>query len=204
MLFRSFSAGDEPDGSAKYMINVLKNKNIQNSVHEFINKGGLILGICNGFQALIKSGLLPFGEIKDVDESAPTLTHNTIGRHISQMVKIKVVNDHSPWLQGMLGQNYIVPVSHGEGRFYSCDETLQQLIQQNQIATQYINDENNPTNLFPYNPNGSVYAVEGLISSTGNIFGRMSHPERMKPGRFKNIPEITYQNIFKNGVDYFL
>ena len=154
----------------------------------------MILGICNGFQALIKSGLLPYGEIKDLDPSAPTLTHNAIGRHISQMVRIKVVNDHSPWLQGMLHKEFIVPVSHGEGKFYSCNETLQKLIQNNQIATQYVDMNNDPTNLFPYNPNGSVYAVEGLISENGNVFGRMSHPERMKPGRFKNIPEISYQN----------
>lgn len=199
-----FSAGDEPDGSAKFIVNVLKNKTIQNSIHQLIHRGGLILGICNGFQALIKSGLLPYGEIKDLDPSAPTLTHNAIGRHISQMVKVKVVNDHSPWLQGMLNKEFIVPVSHGEGRFYSCNETLQKLIQNNQIATQYVDMKNDPTNLFPYNPNGSVYAVEGLISENGNVFGRMSHPERMKPGRFKNIPEINYQNIFKNGVDYFL
>jgi len=199
-----FSAGDEPDGSAKFMVNVLKNKRIQNSIHQLINKGGLILGICNGFQALIKSGLLPYAEIKDLDPSAPTLTHNSIGRHISQMVNVKVINDNSPWLQGMKDQSFIVPVSHGEGRFYSCDQTLRQLIQQNQIATQYVDLLHAPSNLFPYNPNGSLCAVEGLISNNGNIFGRMSHPERMKPGRFKNIPEITYQNIFKNGVDYFL
>lgn len=199
-----FSAGDEPDGSAKFIVNVLKNKTIQNSIHQLIQRGGLILGICNGFQALIKSGLLPYGEIKDLNSSAPTLTHNAIGRHISQMVKVKVVNDHSPWLQGMLNKEFIVPVSHGEGRFYSCDETLQKLIQNNQIATQYVDMNNHPSNLFPHNPNGSVYAVEGLISENGNIFGRMSHPERMKPGRFKNIPEISYQNIFKTGVDYFL
>jgi len=198
-----FSCGDEPDGSAKYIVNVLKNKNIQQSVHQLIERGGLILGICNGFQALIKSGLLPYAEIKDLDSFAPTLLHNQIGRHVSQMVKVKVVNDNSPWLQGMYNKEFIIPVSHGEGRFYSCESTLDQLIEQRQIATQYVNHNGEPSNIFPHNPNGSICAIEGLISSNGNIFGRMGHPERAKEGRLKNIPDVYYHNIFKNGVSYF-
>ena len=199
-----FSAGDEPDGSAKFIINVLKNKKIKDSIHQFLQNGGLVLGICNGFQALIKSGLLPYGEIKNLDKTSPTLTHNIIGRHISQMVKIKVVNDNSPWLQGMKDAIFTVPVSHGEGRFFATDETLNKLIQQNQIATQYVDLQNQPTNIFPFNPNGSAYSIEGLMSKDGKIFGRMAHPERMKDGRFKNIPDIIYHNIFKNGIKYFL
>ena len=204
MFSGGFSAGDEPDGSAKYIVNILKNKYITNAVHNLLEKGGLVLGICNGFQALIKSGLLPYGKIQDLTELSPTLTFNNIGRHVSQMVDIKVVNDNSPWLQGMKDEIFTVPVSHGEGRFYACDDTLQQLIQRNQIATQYVDFNGNATNAFPFNSNGSLAAVEGLISEDGKIFGRMAHPERFKKGRFKNIPNMAYHNIFKNGVDYFL
>lgn len=204
MFSGGFSAGDEPDGSAKYIVNVLKNKFIRDAVHNLLEKGGLVLGICNGFQALIKSGLLPYGKIQNLSELSPTLTFNNIGRHVSQMVNVKVVNDNSPWLQRMKGEIFTVPVSHGEGKFYACDETLKQLIQQNKIATQYVDLNGNATSVFPFNPNGSLAAVEGLISEDGKIFGRMAHPERFKEGRFKNIPNIGYHNIFKNGVDYFL
>jgi phosphoribosylformylglycinamidine synthase len=204
MFSGGFSAGDEPDGCAKYIVNVLKNKYLSDAVHQLLEKGGLALGICNGFQALIKSGLLPYGKIKNLTEVSPTLTFNNIGRHVSQMVDIKVVNDNSPWLQGMKDEIFTIPVSHGEGKFQACDNTLQQMIQQNQIATQYVDLSGNATNIFPYNPNGSIAAVEGLLSEDGKIFGRMAHPERYKKGRFKNIPDITYHNIFKNGVDYFL
>jgi phosphoribosylformylglycinamidine synthase len=204
MFSGGFSAGDEPDGSAKYIVNVLNNKYIRDAVHSLLEKGGLVLGVCNGFQALIKCGLLPYGKIQNLTEHSPTLTFNNIGRHVSQMVDIKVVNDNSPWLQGMKDETFTIPVSHGEGKFYAANETLQQLIQQNQIATQYVDLSGNSTNLFPFNPNGSLAAVEGLLSEDGKIFGRMAHPERYKKGRFKNIPDITYHNIFKNGVDYFL
>ncbi|MCX6207953.1 MAG: phosphoribosylformylglycinamidine synthase [Bacteroidetes bacterium] len=204
MFSGGFSAGDEPDGCAKYIVNVLNNKYIRDAVHSLLEKGGLVLGVCNGFQALIKSGLLPYGKIQNRTELSPTLTFNDIGRHVSQMVDIKVVNDNSPWLQGMKDEMFTIPVSHGEGKFYACDETLQQLIQQNQVATQYVDLSGNSTNVFPFNPNGSLAAVEGLLSEDGKIFGRMAHPERFKEGRFKNIPNIAYHNIFKNGVDYFL
>lgn len=199
-----FSAGDEPNGSAKYIVNVLQNEKIKNSIDEFLQKGGLILGICNGFQALVKSGLLPYGKVSNLTKSSPTLTHNEIGRHVSQMVQIKVVNDSSPWLQNMKDRVYTVPVSHGEGRFYAIEETVQSLIQNNQIATQYVDEQLQATNIFPHNPNGSVYAIEGIISEDGKIFGRMAHPERVKPNRLKNIPNLEYQDIFNNGINYFL
>ncbi len=199
-----FSAGDEPNGSAKYIVNVLQNEKVKNSIDEFLQKGGLILGICNGFQALVKSGLLPYGKVTNLSKTSPTLTHNEIGRHVSQMVKIKVVNDASPWLQNMKDKTYTVPVSHGEGRFYAIEETLQKLIQKNQIATQYVDEQLNPTNIFPNNPNGSDFAIEGIISEDGKIFGRMAHPERVKTNRLKNIPNLEYQDIFNNGINYFL
>ena len=199
-----FSAGDEPNGSAKYIVNVLQNEKIKQSIDDFLQKGGLILGICNGFQALVKSGLLPYGKVCNLNKTSPTLTHNQIGRHVSQMVQIKVVNDASPWLQNMKDKIYTVPVSHGEGRFFAIEETLQELIQKNQIATQYVDEQLNPTNLFPHNPNGSVFAIEGIISEDGKIFGRMAHPERVKTNRLKNIPNLEYQDIFNNGINYFL
>lgn len=204
MFSGGFSAGDEPDGSAKYIVNTLKNKYIYDSVKKLLDKGGLILGICNGFQGLIKSGLLPYGEIQETTIDSPTLTYNTIGRHISQMVNIKVVNDNSPWLQGMKDKIFTIPVSHGEGRFYSSDKTLNNLINKNQIVTQYVDLDGNPSGEFPFNPNGSIEAIEGVISEDGRIFGRMCHPERFRKGRFKNIPNIEYHNIFENGVKYFL
>lgn len=203
MLPGGFSAGDEPDGSAKFMVSILKNESVKNAVHELLQKGGLVLGICNGFQALIKSGLLPYGEIRDLEEFSPTLTHNQIGRHISQMVQVKVVNDNSPWLQGMKNQIFTIPVSHGEGRFYATEEILQQLITDGQIATRYVDFEGKPSLDMPFNPNGSTFAVEGLISKCGKIYGRMGHPERYSEGLMKNIPSASYQNIFKNGVEFF-
>ena len=199
-----FSAGDEPNGSAKYIVNVLQNEKVKNSIDNFLQKGGLILGICNGFQALVKSGLLPYGKVTNLTKTSPTLTHNKIGRHVSQMVQIKVVNDASPWLQNMKDKIYTVPVSHGEGRFYAIDETIKGLIQNNQIATQYVDDQLLPTQIFPYNPNGSIRAIEGIISEDGKIFGRMAHPERVKTNRLKNIPNLEYQDIFNNGINYFL
>ena len=185
-------------------MNVLQNENIKNSIDEFLKRGGLVLGICNGFQAVIKSGLLPYGKVCNLNKTSPTLTHNQIGRHVSQMVQIKVVNDNSPWLQNMKNKIFTVPVSHGEGRFFAVEETIKDLINKNQVATQYVDEELQPTNIFPYNPNGSIYAIEGLISEDGKIFGRMAHPERVKPSRLKNIPNLEFQDIFNNGINYFL
>ena len=198
-----FSAGDEPDGSAKFIVNVLKNQKMKDAVHELLSRDGMILGICNGFQALVKSGLLPYGEIRDLDENSPTLAHNAIGRHISQMVDVKVVNDDSPWLKGMKNQAFTIPISHGEGRFMASEKVLEDLYKKGQIATQYIDSEGNIAHGMPFNPNNSLFGIEGITSESGKIFGRMGHPERFTEGLFKNIPSANYHNIFKNGVEYF-
>ena len=198
-----FSAGDEPDGSAKFIVNVLKNEQMKSAVHRLLERDGMILGICNGFQALVKSGLLPYGEIRDLDENSPTLAHNAIGRHISQMVDVKVVNDDSPWLKGMKDEMYTIPISHGEGRFMASEEVLTELYKNGQIATQYIDFEGKIAHGMPYNPNNSLFGIEGITSRSGKIFGRMGHPERFAEGLLKNIPTANYHNIFRNGVEYF-
>ncbi len=198
-----FSAGDEPDGSAKFIVNVLKNEKMKNAVHQLLERDGMILGICNGFQALVKSGLLPFGEIRDLDENSPTLAHNAIGRHISQMVNVKVTNDCSPWLKGMQDQIYTVPISHGEGRFMASEKVIKELYENGQIATQYIDFDENIAHGMPFNPNNSLFGIEGITSKSGKIFGRMGHPERFAEGLLKNIPTANYHNIFRNGVEYF-
>ncbi len=198
-----FSAGDEPDGSAKFIVNVLKNERMKEAVMALLERDGMILGICNGFQALVKSGLLPYGEIRDLDASSPTLAHNAIGRHISQMVKVKVSSEHSPWLAGTKGQEYTIPISHGEGRFVASKESLEELYRNGQIATQYVNLEGEIAHGMPFNPNNSFFGIEGITSKDGKIFGRMGHTERYSPGLMKNIPEANYHNVFKNGVDYF-
>ena len=203
MIPGGFSAGDEPDGSAKYIVSVLKNPAIKDAVHALLKRGGLMLGICNGFQALVKSGLLPYGEIRDLDETSATMTFNNIGRHISQTAHVEVMSDQSPWLQGMKGKKYIVPFSHGEGRFYASDEMVKELAGNGQIATQYIDFEGNVALDMPYNPNGSVHGIEGITDATGQIYGRMGHPERYRKGLMKNIPEMAFMDIFKNGVEWF-
>ncbi|WP_300668927.1 phosphoribosylformylglycinamidine synthase [Soonwooa sp.] len=198
-----FSAGDEPDGSAKFIVNVLKNQKMKDAVHALLQRDGMVLGICNGFQALVKSGLLPYGEIRDLDANSPTLAHNAIGRHISQMVNVKVVNEDSPWLKGMKGLEYTIPISHGEGRFMASEEVLTELYKNGQIATQYIDFDGNIAHGMPFNPNNSLFGIEGITSLDGKIFGRMGHPERFAEGLMKNIPTANYHNIFKNGVEYF-
>ncbi len=198
-----FSAGDEPDGSAKFIVNVLKNEKMKDAVHGLLQRDGMILGICNGFQALVKSGLLPYGEIRDLDANSPTLAHNAIGRHISQMVHVKVTNEDSPWLKGMKGLEYTIPISHGEGRFMASEEVLTELYKNGQIATQYVDFEGNIAHGMPFNPNNSLFGIEGVTSLDGKIFGRMGHPERFAEGLMKNIPSANYHNIFKNGVEYF-
>jgi len=203
MIPGGFSAGDEPDGSAKYIVSVLKNPAVKEAVHSLIARGGLVLGICNGFQALVKSGLLPYGEIRDLDETSATMTFNSIGRHISQTAHVEVLSDKSPWLQGMKGKKYIVPFSHGEGRFYADDAMIHELAANGQIATQYIDFDGNVALDMPYNPNGSVHGIEGITDATGQIYGRMGHPERYRNGLMKNIPEMEFMDIFKNGVEWF-
>ncbi|CAD7812391.1 Phosphoribosylformylglycinamidine synthase [Chryseobacterium aquaeductus] len=198
-----FSAGDEPDGSAKFIVNVLKNEKMRNAVHELLDRDGMIIGICNGFQALVKSGLLPYGRIKDLDENSPTLAHNAIRRHISQMVNVKVLNDESPWLKGMKDQVFTIPISHGEGRFMASEEEIKKLYENGQIATQYLDLDGNIAHGMPFNPNNSLFGIEGITSLDGKIYGRMGHPERFAEGLMKNIPTANYHNIFKNGVEYF-
>ncbi|KQT18540.1 phosphoribosylformylglycinamidine synthase [Chryseobacterium sp. Leaf404] len=198
-----FSAGDEPDGSAKFIVNVLKNEKMKNAVHELLDRDGMIIGICNGFQALVKSGLLPYGRIKDLDENSPTLAHNAIRRHISQMVNVKVLNDESPWLKGMKDQVFTIPISHGEGRFMASEEEIQKLYENGQIATQYLDLDGNIAHGMPFNPNNSLFGIEGITSPDGKIYGRMGHPERFAEGLMKNIPTANYHNIFRNGVEYF-
>jgi phosphoribosylformylglycinamidine synthase len=199
-----FSAADEPDGSGKFIATVLRNEKIKESVHKLLERDGLVLGICNGFQGLIKSGLLPYGEIRELEEDTPTLTFNEIGRHIAQLTKVRVNDSHSPWLKGMAGQEFWIPVSHGEGRFMADEMNLKKLFDQNQIATQFIDLDGNIANEMPYNPNGSVLGIEGITSPCGKVFGRMGHPERFEEGLFQNIPGMEVMNIFKNGVEYFL
>lgn len=198
-----FSAADEPDSSGKFIATVLRNEKIKESIHRLLQRDGLILGICNGFQGLIKSGLLPYGEIRELEENTPTLTFNEIGRHISQLARVKVNTTHSPWLTGMDGKAYWIPFSHGEGRFVAEENILNQLFESGQIATQYVDFEGRISEEMPFNPNGSMQGIEGIISSCGKVFGRMGHPERFEEGLYQNIPDIEVMNIFKNGVEYF-
>ncbi|WP_372714421.1 phosphoribosylformylglycinamidine synthase subunit PurQ, partial [Ilyobacter sp.] len=204
MIPGGFSSGDEPDGSGKFIATVLSNPKVAEAISKFLERDGLILGICNGFQALIKSGLLPYGEIGKVTADSPTLTFNNIGRHISQMVSTKVTSNKSPWFSGIeVGSVHEIPVSHGEGRFFASEEVAIKLFENGQVATQYVNFEGNPSNEFKFNPNGSVYAIEGITSPDGKILGKMGHSERMGENLYKNIIGDKEQKIFANGVKYF-
>ncbi len=199
-----FSAGDEPEGSAKFIATILRNEKIKNSIEGLLEREGLIIGICNGFQALIKCGLLPNGRIGDLDKDSPTLTYNEINRHISKIVTTKVVSNKSPWLSNLeVGSEHKVAVSHGEGNFVINEEKLKELIENDQIATQYVDLEGNITMDGEHNPNGSIYAIEGITSRDGRIFGKMAHSERVGENLYKNIIGDKEQNIFKNGVEYF-
>ena len=200
-----FSSGDEPDGSAKFIVAVLKNKKIMEAVHKFLERDGLILGICNGFQALIKSGLLPYGEIRELDDNSPTLTYNSINKHMAKMVRTKIITDNSPWLAGMeVGEIHTLPMSHGEGRVVITEEEYKKLYANNQIATKYVDFEGNPSMETEFNPNGSYYAIEGMLAYNGRIFGKMAHSERMGKNLYKNIYGNKEQNIFRNGIKFFL
>lgn len=205
MLPGGFSAGDEPDGSAKFIATILRNEKIKEAINILLHKNdGLILGICNGFQALIKLGLLPYGDIRDIDENAPTLTYNKIGRHMSKIVTTKVTSNLSPWLYGSnVGDMHSIAISHGEGRFVANEEALKTLIQNGQISTQYVDLSGNATYDIEYNPNGSTYAVEGICSPDGRIFGKMGHSERFTGNTFKNIHGSKDQKLFESGVNYF-
>ncbi len=204
VLSGGFSAGDEPDGSAKFIVNVLNNKYIRESIHALLDRGGLILGICNGFQALVKSGLLPYGRLGMVTEASPTLFRNDINRHISQIVTTRVVSAASPWLSGFEpGELHSIAVSHGEGKFVIDAALARRLFDAGQVAFQYAGPDGEPAAAAPWNPNGSSCAIEGILSPDGRILGKMGHTERWEEGLFKNIAGNKRQNIFENAVAYF-
>ncbi len=206
MIPGGFNAGDGPEGSGKFIATVFKNPLLAEAIMDLIKKrDGLILGISSGFQALVKLGLLPYGEIRDQDENSPTLTLNTIGRHVSRLATTRVASNLSPWLAKTgVGQICTVAVSHGEGRFVASDQLLRELELNGQIATQYVDPDGNPTMEAPYNPNGSVMAIEGITSRDGRIFGKMGHDERYAHHTFINVPGEKDQRIFEAGVEYFL
>ena len=205
MLPGGFSAGDEPDGSAKFIATIFRNPKIKDSVMKLLNeRDGLILGICNGFQALIKLGLLPYGKIIDVEEDMATLTYNNINRHMSSIVRTKITSKKSPWFNEVsLGEVHSIPISHGEGRFVAQESLIKELVENDQIATQYVDLEGNMAMNMPYNPNGSSLAIEGITSRDGRILGKMGHSERIGDNLYKNIPGEFDQKLFKSGVDYF-
>ena len=206
MIPGGFSAGDEPDGSAKFIATVFRNPKIAEAVNDLLtNRDGLMLGICNGFQALIKLGLVPYGEIKPVtSEDAPTITYNNIGRHQAKVVTTRIASNKSPWLAGtQVGDLHSISISHGEGKFVANKETFDQLVANGQIATQYVDLDGNATYDIDYNPNGSFYAVEGITSADGRILGKMGHSERIGKYTLKNIHGEKDQKIFESGVNYF-
>ncbi len=200
-----FSAGDEPDGSGKFIATAFRNAKISDEVMKLINeRDGLVLGICNGFQALIKLGLVPYGEIRPQTDDSPTLTINSIGRHQSKMVYTKVVTNKSPWLmKAELGGVYTIPISHGEGRFVASKEWCEKLFANGQVATQYVDMNGHPTMDEYYNVNGSYYAIEGITSPDGRILGKMGHSERTGEAVAVNIYGDQNQKIFESGVEYF-
>ncbi len=205
MFSGGFSAGDEPDGSAKFIASIFRNPRIMDAVHELLQKrDGLILGICNGFQALIKLGLVPYGEIRPQTAGAPTLTTNRIGRHISKSVYTKVCTNQSPWLmKAELGGVYAIPASHGEGRFVASEEVLKKLFENGQVATRYVDLQGNPTMDEDFNPNASYAAIEGITSPDGRVLGKMAHSERIGKGVAINIYGNQDQHIFASGVSYY-
>ena len=200
-----FSGGDEPDGSAKFITAFFRNPAIKEQVTKLLEeRDGLMCGICNGFQALIKLGLVPYGKIIDTDASCPTLTFNTIGRHQSRIVRTRVASNKSPWLRlTQVGDVYNVPISHGEGKFLASEELVKQLAENGQIATQYVDLENRPTMDAAFNPNGSLYAIEGITSPDGRVFGKMGHSERIGAGLYRNVPGQYDIRMFEAAVHYF-
>ena len=205
MLPGGFSGGDEPDGSGKFIATTFRNPKIAEAVEDLLqNRDGLMLGICNGFQALIKLGLVPYGKITEPSAEAPTLTFNTLGRHVSRMVYTRVTSVKSPWFAGVeAGDVFAVPVSHGEGRFVASPQVMQELIANGQVATQYVNLGGEPDGAVEWNPNGSVCAVEGITSPDGRILGKMGHSERKGANLYGNVPGEKDQKIFESGVNYF-
>ena len=200
-----FSGGDEPDGSGKFITAFFRNAEIKEGITELLERrDGLMLGVCNGFQALIKLGLVPYGKILEPDENSPTLTFNTIGRHQSRIVRTRIVSDKSPWFRGVrVGEIVNVPISHGEGRFIANQALLAELIRSGQIATQYVDLNGVPTSDLRFNPNGSVLAVEGITSPDGRVLGKMGHSERVGAGLYKNVPGQYDAHLFESAVAYF-
>ena len=200
-----FSGGDEPDGSGKFITAFFRNGAIKEQVTDLLdNRDGLMCGICNGFQALIKLGLVPYGKIIDTDENCPTLTFNTIGRHQSKIVRTRIASNKSPWLAHTnVGDVYSVPISHGEGRFLANEELIKELAKNGQIATQYVDLNGNATSDVHYNPNDSMYAIEGITSPDGRVFGKMGHSERRGSGLYKNVPGDYDIKMFESAVKYF-
>ncbi|HBF0843408.1 TPA: phosphoribosylformylglycinamidine synthase [Clostridioides difficile] len=205
MLPGGFSAGDEPDGSGKFIATVFRNPRVQEAINEFLTqKDGLMLGICNGFQVLIKLGLVPYGEIRVQSENAPTLTYNNIGRHQAKIARTRISSNKSPWLaQTNVGDIHNIAISHGEGKFVASEEVMRELIANGQVATQYVDFNNEATYDIEFNPNGSFYAVEGITSADGRVFGKMGHSERIGEEVYKNIIGEKDQKIFESGVKYF-
>ncbi|EGT4967933.1 TPA: phosphoribosylformylglycinamidine synthase [Clostridioides difficile] len=205
MLPGGFSAGDEPDGSGKFIATVFRNPRVQEAINEFLTqKDGLMLGICNGFQVLIKLGLVPYGEIRVPSESAPTLTYNNIGRHQAKIARTRISSNKSPWLaQTNVGDIHNIAISHGEGKFVASEDVMRELIANGQVATQYVDFNNEATYDIEFNPNGSFYAVEGITSADGRVFGKMGHSERIGEEVYKNIIGEKEQKIFESGVKYF-
>lgn len=199
-----FSAADEPDGSAKFIINILLNEKVKKAIDAFIARGGLIIGICNGFQALVKSGLLPYGNFEEVGDSSPTLFYNDANQHVAKMVETRIAKTNSPWLAGVqVGDIHAIPVSHGEGKFVVTAEEFAELRDNGQIWSQYVDFDGQPSMDSKYNPNGSLYAIEGITSKNGQIIGKMGHSERYEDGLFQNIPGQKDQKLFESAVRYF-
>ena len=200
-----FSGGDEPDGSGKFITAFMRNAAIKEQIADLLdNRDGLMCGICNGFQALIKLGLVPYGRIIDTDENCPTLTYNTILRHQSKIVRTRIVSNKSPWLADTnVGDIVSVPISHGEGRFIAGEELINRLAENGQIATQYVDQNGKATYDIHFNPNGSYCAVEGITSPDGRVFGKMGHSERYAPDLYKNVPGNYDIGMFRSAVKYF-
>ncbi|MFU0724525.1 phosphoribosylformylglycinamidine synthase [Streptococcus sp. IMAU11622] len=199
-----FSAADEPDGSAKFIVNILLNEKVRAAIDSFIARGGLIIGICNGFQALVKSGLLPYGNFEDASSTSPTLFYNDANQHVAKMVETRIANTNSPWLAGVeVGEIHAIPVSHGEGKFVVTAEEFAELRDNGQIFSQYVDFDGKPSMDSKYNPNGSVHAIEGITSKNGQIIGKMGHSERYEDGLFQNIPGNKDQHLFSSAVKYF-
>ena len=200
-----FSGGDEPDGSGKFITAFFRNAAIKEQITDLLeNRDGLMLGICNGFQALVKLGLVPYGKIMDSDCDMPTLTYNVIGRHQSRIVRTRVASNMSPWLRSVnVGDVFNVPISHGEGRFFASEETVRELAKNGQIATQYVDLLDQPTADVRFNPNGSIFAIEGITSPDGRVFGKMGHSERKGFGLYKNVPGEFDMKLFESAVKYF-